>query len=122
MIKILKFKIFRYGIISVIGYVWVLLLINLLNNRFSNLQSSIIAYGSWYGIQFILQKQFIFDVVQTDRVFIRYLIFLVSNYILVVILHNTFLLLIQDVFHSVLLTAICIFPLRYYILNKWVYG
>jgi hypothetical protein len=122
MIKILQFKIFRYGLISVIGYVWVLLLINLLNNRFSNLQSSIIAYGSWYGIQFILQKQFIFDVVQTDRVFIRYLIFLVSNYILVVILHNTFLLLIQDVFHSVLLTAICIFPLRYYILNKWVYG
>jgi hypothetical protein len=122
MISLVRFKILRYGLVSAVGYLWVFLFINFFMNRLGNLQSSVIAYGSWYCVQFLLQKKFIFGAVSNDGLYTRYFLFLITNYILVLFLHNTIVWFSSNVNIAILLTAIVVFPIRYHVLNKWVYG
>ena len=122
MINLVRFKILRYGVVSAMGYLWVFLFINVLMSKLSNIQSSVIAYGTWYGVQFLLQKKFIFGAVSNDGLFRRYVLFLMINYIIVLMLHNVIFWLSADVFIAILLTALVVFPIRYFVLNNWVYG
>lgn len=122
MINLVQIKILRYGLVSIVGYLWVFVVFYFLGNRLSNIQSSVIAYGSWYGVQFLLQKNFIFNASNKHGLYTRYFLFLFTNYLLVLILHNIIFWLSSNVLFSILLTAILVFPIRYYVLNKWVYG
>ncbi len=118
-----KIFISKYLLISVIGYTLIFFglyfFIDILN--FSKTVSFIIIYAINYIIIYNIQLNYLFKTKHESKKLIKFIIYLLTFYLLANFLFNVFLKIGFLYLISTALTIIILFPLRLLILKKVVY-
>lgn len=114
----------RYVVTSLAGYVFSVVGINLVAQRFD--QNNIAAYAAVYGILYTadygITCRWVFAVPSSSSRLQRYIIFLFLSWILGTITFALISDLISQIWLAVAVNLGCLFPIRFAISKLWLYA
>lgn len=112
---------YRYIIISIIGYSYVLLFLYLLIQIFDVNKSIafLVSYGSWYIVLYYIQLRFLFKTNHEHKKLLKFIIYLFTFYILANSLFNLGLYFKLNYMLSTIITITILMPFRY-IFSKYI--
>lgn len=118
-----KKLILRYILISLLGYGFVFSMLYMLVDiiLIDKSISFMIAYGVWYGLLYIIQLKFLFQVKHNMNKFIRFCISLLFFYVCANIFYNIGIYLKIHYLIATTITVIILIPFRFFTLKLVVY-